>query len=94
MNTSNNSTILANKLRNWFMSSNDLQPKHLLNELTLVNLMVQFRFGTRMINEALEVINQLKMVGNTSEALDIELDIAIIKVNLNNVKRVYNLRMN
>lgn len=93
MNTPNKKTAVE-KLRDWFMSKNELNSEHILVSMDLHNLMLQFRFGNRMINEAQAEANQLEMVGAMSEAREVEQDIFIIRVNLNKVKGAYDLAMN
>jgi hypothetical protein len=93
MNNSNE-TPLAQALRNWYMTPNDVHPEHILVNLDLINIMAKFRFGNRMINEAQAMVNELEMHGELTEAKVIDNDIFIIRVNLNKVKKAYDLAMN
>lgn len=81
-------------MREWYMTKNIVHPEHILMSMDLHNLMLHFRFGNRMINEAQAEANQLEMIGATREAREIEEDIFIIRVNLNKVKKAYDLAMN
>ena len=93
MNTPKKKTAVE-LIRDWFMSKNVLEPEHILMSMDLHNLMLHFRFGNRMINEASATAEQLQMVGATREAKEVEEDIFIIRVNLNKVKKAYDLAMN
>lgn len=92
MNTPNKTAIEL--LRDWYMTKNIVHPEHILMSMDLHNLMLQFRFGNRMINEAMATAEQLQMVGALREAKEVEEDIFIIRVNLNKVKTAYDLAMN
>jgi len=93
MNTSNE-TIIATALRNWFMTPNDMHPETIFSTLDFVNIMVQLRFGNRMINEAQGEANAFEMIGSIKEAKEIDKDITIINKNLDKIKQAYNLGMN
>lgn len=93
-NPNSNTNNLVEKLRQWFLTPNEIHPETLLANLDLMNITQKFNFGNRMINEALEMQHELEMVGATSEVRDIEQDVFIMRVNLNKVRKAYNLAMN
>ena len=85
---------LADKLRNWFLTENVLHAEHILMSMDLANLMLKYRFGNRLINEASAEADQLRMVGAEREARQVEQDIFVARVNLNKVHDAYKLAMN
>lgn len=89
-----NAKALADRLRNWFLTENILHPEHILANMDTMAIMIKFRFGNRLINEASAEADQLRMIGATQEALLVEQDIFVARVNLNKVHKAYQLAMN
>lgn len=89
-----NAKTLADKLRNWFLTPNELNAEHIFVNMDLGNIMLQFRFGNRLINEAIAEAEQLRMIGAEKESREVEEDIFIARVNLNKMQDAYKLAMN
>ena len=81
-------------LRDFYMNKGEELSEDLFVNSNTMGLMKSFQFGSRMINEASEMVEELTKVGELTEAKEIEGDIFIIRVNLNKVRGALNLTMN
>jgi len=81
----------ATLLREFFTTKSNVTPTDIFLNVDAIHIMKQIKFGTRMINEALEMVERLTMIGAASETIDIEKDVLVMRVNLMKVEKAFGM---